>query len=175
MKKQTFLLILLILNTTAFSQTAKSSFQITIGGLYNFQTEGKAGDIKLMFPLSNRLFFTPRLSYFPSSNLVHEIYSGADIDYYILISKKITPYIYIGGYYDDWFNSNEFKNKLAKENNFATEGGGGLIFNFGCINPYIEYRYDAKWKEGSLGAGLMFRFCNCFNSKIPEEQRCPHF
>lgn len=175
MKSINILLILLIFKIAVYSQTEKSSFQAAVGGLYDFQTKGKAGDVRLMFPLAEGFYFTPRLSYFPSSNLVHEIYSGADFDYYLLLSRKITPYVYLGGYYDDWFNSIEFRNKLAREDNLVYEGGGGLIFNFGCINPYIEYRYDAKWNEGSLGAGLMIRFGSCFGSKIPSNQRCPHF
>jgi hypothetical protein len=175
MKKTTVLLVFLIFSICAHSQKDKTSFQIGVGGLYNFQTEGKAADIRLMFPLTEGIYFTPRLSYFPSSNKVHEIYAGADIDYFLLLSRKITPYIYLGGYYDYWTNSNEFQNKLAKEDNVVYEGGGGLVFNFGCINPYIEGRYDAKWKEGSLGAGLMVRFGSCFGSKIPASQRCPHF
>ena len=176
--KKTIVLFLLFhfIKLNSFSQSAGKPLIIGIGGLFNFQTEGKAVDARVMLPLAEGFYFTPRASYFPSSNKIHEYYAGADIDYYLLLLRKVTPYVYLGGYYDNWINYTEFHNKLAKKNNMVPEGGAGLIFNFGCINPYLEYRYDGKWKEGSLGAGLMITLGGgCFSSKTPSSERCPHF
>ena len=49
------------------------------------------------------------------------------------------------------------------------------MFFIGCIDPYLEYRYDAKWKEASVCAGVLFNWGKCFNSHEPAEKRCPHF
>lgn len=85
------------------------------------------------------------------------------------------PYAFISGYYDDWFNSSKFLNDVAKKNNFVYEAGTGIIIAYKCFYPYAEYRYDAKWKEGTIGIGLMLKFGECFSSKRQKIKKCPQF
>ncbi|HXC07070.1 MAG TPA: hypothetical protein VNZ86_20060, partial [Bacteroidia bacterium] len=77
----------------------------------------------------------------------------------------------LGGlYYDRWFNSNKYEGKVAKPNNFAEELGVGIKKSYDCLQPFFEARYDFKWKEASVQAGLMISFGDCY---VP--YRCPAY
>jgi hypothetical protein len=146
-----------------------------IGAYYNFQNKGIAIDARAKIPVYNNIFISPRVSYYPPFNNIHELYLGADADYHFLKYKFLNPYAYIGGYYDDWFNSSDFLNKKAKKNTILLEGGLGIVFDVKCIHPYIEYRYDTHWEEGSIGAGILFNFKCLFNSTGRKIKNCPNF
>ena len=145
------------------------------GGLYNFQTKGAAWDIRARIPVYKDIFISPRFSDFPVFNRIHEYYLGTDAGIKINKKHNVQPYAYVGGYYNNWMNSYDFYyNPKAQKNNFVFEGGAGIIFCVRCFRPYIEYRYDTKWKEGSLGAGILFNW-SCFRSKKASEKTCPKF
>ena len=152
----------------------KEKTMFGLGAFYNFQTEGVAIDLRARIPVYKNTYVVPRLSYFPGINNIHEFYLGADVNYQFLKYKKLRPYALLGGFYDNWINSSDFISSKAKKNNFVLEGGAGVMFNLGCLNPFIEYRYDTKWKEGSLGAGVYFKFGECFGKKR-QKIRCPAF
>lgn len=173
--KKVFLLLILFSSYHTFSQNKEFKTLFGIGGLYNFQTEGIAFDGRAKIPIFKKLFISPRLSYFPSFNNVHELYAGTDLGIDLPAFRNATPYIFAGGYYNDWFNSAEFHNSVAKKNNLVYEAGVGIVLSFKCFYPYAEYRYDAKWKEGSLGVGLMLKFGECFYSKKNQVKKCPGF
>jgi hypothetical protein len=44
-----------------------------------------------------------------------------------------------------------------KFSNWDAELGGGLT-NRACLRPFIEYRYNFKWKETNLQIGIMYFF-----------------
>jgi len=165
----------LLITIHSFGQKTEKVYY-GLGALYNFQTNGVAVDLRARLPLYKNLFISPRLSYFPKFNNINEYYLGADLDYQFMKKHRLRPYIYAAGYYDNWINSYEFKhNPKAQKNNIVAEGGAGLIFCYKCLHPYIEYRYDTKWKEGSLGAGILFNWGCCFKSKKASEKTCPKF
>lgn len=166
--------LLIFLFSPAFAQKkGKEPTLYGFGVLYNFQTNGAAIDLRAKIPVYKNTYVIPRISYFPALNNIHEFYLGADVDYHVYRYKRIIPYVYLGGFYNNWINHAEFVSKKAKKNNFVFEGGVGTVFDFGCLNPFLEYRYDTKWKEGSLEAGLLLRFGQCFNKK--KKIRCPAF
>jgi len=175
MKKKILILLLFFISTFLYSQKKEKSTLYGIGAVYNFQTEGAAIDMRAKIPVWKNLFVSPRISYFPSFNLIHEYYAGADIGYNLFKYKKLRPYVFASAYYNNWINSSSFKSTKAKKNNFVAEGGGGIIFQFNCLYPFIEGRYDAKWKEGSLGIGIMLKFGECFKAKKVSEKKCAHF
>jgi len=175
--KELFIISLLLFFTIPTYAQIKKEKEKTLFGLgtvYDFQTNGASLDLRVKIPVYKNTYITPRLSYFPAGNNIHEYYLGADADYHFYQYKKIKPYAYLGGFYDNWINYKDFSSNKVKKNNFVFEGGTGVVFDLGCLNPYIEYRYDTKWKEGSLGAGVFFKFCKCFKKKR-EKIRCPAF
>ena len=147
-----------------------------IGGYYNFQNKGIAVDLRARIPSYYNFYISPRVSYYPSFNNIHEIYAGTDVDYNFLKYKFINPYVYVGCYYDNWFNSSDFQNPKAKKNTILPEGGLGVVFDVKCFHPYIEYRYNPHWEEGSIGVGILFDFECMFNSTEHKvKYSCPHF
>jgi hypothetical protein len=173
--KKSLLLCFILYSISSFGQK-KERVYYGIGALYNFQTQGVAYDLRVRIPLYRNIYVSPRFSYFPASNTIHEYYAGLDAGYQFMRKYRIRPYIYAAGYYDNWINSFEFPyNKKAQKNNIVAEAGAGLIFAWKCLHPYIEYRYDTKWLEGSLGIGILFNWTCCFNSKKSAEKDCPKF
>lgn len=170
-----FLSFFIITCTFLYAQKKDRAIYFGIGGVHDFQSEGTAIDLRGQVPIYKGLYLTPRFSYFPAFNNIQEYYFGADADYHFMKYQKLHPYIYLGGYYNNWINSSDFLNPRAKQNNGVLETGGGILFGFNCLSTYIEYRYDTKWKEGSLGAGLLIHFGGCFFAKKNKVKDCPHF
>jgi len=173
---QYIIIIFVFFTATAFAQSKKEKEKTMfgLGADFNFQTVGAAIDLRAKIPVYKNTYITPRLAYFPGANNIHEYYFGADANYHPYQYKKLKPYVYLGGYYDRWINADDFVSNKAKKNNFVFEGGTGVVFDLGCLNPYIEYRYDTKWKEGTMGLGVFFKFCKCFTPKR-KKIRCPAF
>jgi hypothetical protein len=180
MGKKFFLLFLFYIYLTSSAQVVgKKSKPLPtlygLGGYYNFQNKGLAIDIRAKIPVLKNTFISPRISYYPSFNKIHEIYGGLDADYHFLKYKFLNPYAYLGLYYDNWFNSTDFTSEKAKQSNILFEGGLGVVFDVKkCFYPYLEYRYDPHWKEGSMGAGVLFDFKCMFNGKARKiRNSCP--
>lgn len=175
MKKYFFILIFISLGLIANAQSRKGSALYGLGVLHNFQTNGTAIDLRAGFPIIGNLYVSPRFSYFPAFNDIHEFYAGTDLDFYLPLKRTLVPYVYAGGYYNNWINSSDYQNKISRKNNFVFEGGAGIILSFKCFYPFLEYRYDTKWKEGSVGAGLLLRLGECVNMKSGGARNCPRF
>jgi len=175
MKKSILFFLLLFISIYAFSQKKDKTVLFGVGAAYNFQTEGFAPELRAKIPVYRKLFLSPRLSYFPGFNQIHELYAGADLGYHLFQYRKLKPYIFAGAYYNNWINSSEFDSNKAKQNNLAPEAGAGILFHFHCFNPFIEGRYDAKWKEGSVVLGLFLKFGECFKGKGSIVKNCPNF
>lgn len=168
--------LILTISFNSYGQVKKKDREKTlfgIGAIYNFQTSGAALDLRAKIPVYKNTYVVPRLSYFPGLNNIHEIYFGADVNYHIYRYKNMIPYAHLGAYYDRWINYDDFITTKAKLNNFVAEGGVGVVFDFNCLKPFIEWRYDTKWMEGSLEIGLYLKFGDCFKKK--KKIRCPAF
>jgi hypothetical protein len=175
--RNTFFLACLVV-AACFTTNAQQLFErdksIGYGGsiIYNFQADGFGADLRAKIPLPVRhLFIVPEISYFPSFNRYHEGYAGGALHYELFPIKTYTFYILGGAYYNKWFNADDYAPGENKENNFALEAGGGLIRNRGCIRPFIENRYDFKWKEDNLRIGILWYPGSCHGKKA----ECPAF
>lgn len=138
--------------------------------IYNFQTKSYGTELRGAFPLSNRFTFVPEISYFFSFNPIHELYAGATLHYDFFYFESFNPYLTVGAFYNAWFNADVYAAGEKKKNNFSTEAGIGIIRNNGCIRPFIEDRYDIKWKEGNLRVGFLWFFNACGGVK---KEKCP--
>ena len=182
MRKFILLLFTIFSIQFVYSQNANSA-QVSygLGALYNFQTKGIGFDIRAKIPVIKKYIYTvPRVSYFPKFNKINELFGGLDIEYfpieyYPVEYGKLQPYTLLGGYYNDWMNSSLFINKVAKKNNYELEGGVGLLVSFNCINPFIEWRYNTKWKEGTIVVGVLFCLKKCFSFHGGAARKCPKF
>lgn len=147
---------------------------IGAGGFYNFQTESNAGEVRFKMPLYRNVFITPRFSYYAPGNKIHEYYAGADMNWHLNTRRRIQPYLLAGAYYNNWINYEEMGASILKKNNISPEAGAGIVFNISCrLKPYLEYRYDVRWREGSIGAGLFLSFSKC--PKSNRHQKCPAY
>lgn len=162
-----------------FFITIQAHAQTVVGlgacGIYNIQTEGIGLGVRAQFRLFRNLSVVPQVYYFPSFNKIHELFIGANLHYEIYKWKRFTPYLAGGGFYNDWINSDEFKNNKAKPSNFMPEIGVGVLFGKKCWKPFIEQRYNPLWQEGAFRLGIMW-YPNC-NTKGPGPNRrtyaCP--
>jgi hypothetical protein len=139
------------------------------GIIYNFATEGFGAELRVKIPIRNRLSIVPEISYFPGFNDYHEGFAGAAFHYEIFTIRSYNLYLLAGGYYNDWFNADDFAPGQKMQNNFSPQAGGGLVRNYGCIRPFIENRYDFKWKENNLRIGIYWYPGSCGRRK----EKCP--
>jgi hypothetical protein len=144
-----------------FAQGDKTSWGLGTSAIYNFQTEGFGTELRAHIYLLDQLVLAPEVSYFPSFNIIHEMYAGLAVHYEFPILNEYSPYIALGAWYNDWINAEKFAIGVKKKNNFAPEAGFGIVRNTGCFRPYIEYRYDMKWQEGNLRIGILVFFRAC--------------
>lgn len=133
-------------------------------GIYDFQTEGFGADLRADFHVLENVSIVPEVSYYFSFNPIHELYAGLSIHYLFPVFKSWSPYVSLSALYNNWINANEYSNGLRKADNFTPEVGGGIVRSRGCLRPFVENRYDTKWKESNLRVGVLFYFnsCNCF-------------
>lgn len=142
------------------AQKSKADIEAGIGIEYNYQTKGFAPELRAEISIIKNLSITPRLSYYPGFNTIHELYLGLDADYHYPY-KKVSFYALLGLYYDHWVNSDNFSAKVAKRSNVNYDAGIGIEWNRGCLNPFFEHRYSIKWKEGTSVLGIKWNFSKC--------------
>lgn len=157
--KKVILCTLLFFSVT-FSKA--QSFGIGASTIYNFQTESLAGGIRAEFPMHN-LSIVPQFSYYPSFNKIHEYYVGVALHQNLFRIKNWTFYALIHGGYNGWINYTVSNLENAKYANWDLEGGIGIKTSR-CFRPFLEYRYNLKWKETHLHFGFMY-FFHCKNNK----------
>ena len=148
----------------SFAQAVKTEkLRIGFGGgiIYNFHSTGIGGDLRLKIPVTKRVSFVPEFDYFPAFNDYHEFYAGAALHLEVATIGTYNLYLLGAGYFNKWINAEEFAPGQKKENNFAPELGMGLVRNHGCVRPFIEDRYDFKWKENSLRIGVYIYLSSC--------------
>jgi hypothetical protein len=169
-----FLLIMIITASLSAQYNPRQKPLLGAGGFYNFQTESSAAEVRFKIPLYRNVFITPRFSYYTPGNKIHEYYAGADMNWHLNSGRKIQPYLLAGAYYNNWINYEQQGASVLKKNNISPEAGCGIVFNIGCrLKPYLEYRYDIRWREGSIGAGLFLSFSKC--PKSNRHQKCPAY
>ena len=138
--------------------------------VYNFQTAGFGGDLRARIPVYNRMFIVPEVSYYPSFNPYHEMYAGAALHYELFSLGGYDFYLLGAPYYNNWINADDFAPTLRKQHNFTPEAGAGLVRYWGCLRPFIETRYDFKWKENNLRIGIYWYPGSCGKNK---KEKCP--
>jgi len=143
--------------------------------IYNFHATGWGAALRAKIPVKGKLFAVPEVSYFPSFNDYHEYYAGAALHYELFSIGSYIFYPLAGGYYNNWINAEDFAPGQRKKNNFVAEAGAGLVRSYGCIRPFIENRYNFKWKEDNLRIGIYWypRSCSSGGGGRSRKEKCP--
>lgn len=155
--------------------SALKAQQTTIGGgaIYNFQTRSFGIDVRTEYPLRQidlleGIIIAPQVSYFPWFNNVHEFYMGSSIHLGVYSYKKWTAYGLANLSYNGWINHKESAASNAKFSNVGFDLGGGITKN-ACTRPFLEYRYNFKWREGNIRIGVVHTFNCTMRGMVP----CP--
>jgi hypothetical protein len=170
--KATVLGLILFCSTQQVRAQSDETWALGLSGIYDFQTNGIGIGARAYFPLTERLAVSPQVAYFPSFNTIHELYAGLSAQYTLLFFPNWHVYALGAGYYNLWMNYSDYIGKVAKPNNFAGEAGVGIMKTYGCLKPFAEVRYDAKWVEIHLQLGILISFGDCF-FKAPD--LCPAY
>ncbi len=134
--------------------------QVTVGvgasGSYNFQTKGFGAGLRAEVFVVKSVSVLVLGNYYPSPNKVHEVLGGIDVHYAPYYHPIVRAYALAGGSVNYWFNHSESNWSKAKPLNFIAEVGAGLVFLDKQIRPFVEYRYNPIFLEGSIHVGLMY-------------------
>ncbi len=133
---------------------------------YDFQTNGIGAGLRAYIPVKGQLAISPQVSYFFPFNAITEYYAGMAVQYDLLPKRNWTIYPLVAAYYNRWINYSDYIGSVAKPNNFSEEAGLGMMKGYGCIRPFAEARYDFKWAEFNVQAGLLFFFGDCFGRSV---------
>lgn len=156
MLKCTSLVLLLFLLLLPF---VGKSQNIGVGAdaMYNFQTEGFGAGARVNFFPNKRLSIVPQFAYYFAFNKVNEYYAGLALECKVIRRSKFNIYILAQGAYNSWLNYEASPMTNAQPNNWNFEGGVGISNNW-CLRPFLEYRYNVKFRETHLRLGLLYVF-----------------
>jgi len=133
-----------------------------IGGglIYNFQAENFGIGLRGEFPLKNIKFLdglslVPQASYFPWFQTVSEFYIGSAVHLGFFSLKKWRFYGLINLSYNGWINYDDSGKDNARFSNMGIEGGLGITRST-CWRPFLEFRYNALFREANVQLGLIY-------------------
>jgi hypothetical protein len=177
--KQSFFILLL---SIFFAPLSGESQNIGVGAdaMYNFQTESLGAGGRVNFFPNKRLSIVPQFAYYFAFNKINEYYAGLGLEYKFIRKEKFNLYAIVQGAYNDWINYESSPLKGAQKNNWNAEGGIG-ISNNRCLRPFLEYRYNIKFRETHLRLGILYIF-GCRNGGKPlfgggnhKNKRCANY
>ncbi len=162
------LLLILLLPLLSKSQT----FGVGASAIYNFQSEGTGAGVRFLILPTSKIRIVPQFSYFFPFNKVEEYTIGLSVEYKFIRKEKVNFYAIAHGGYNSWLNYKSSPMKDAQANNWNLEGGIGVTIPT-CLRPFLEYRYNLKFRETHLDLGLIYIF-GCRNRKSTSGvDRCP--
>lgn len=166
-------LTLLVITIVLISIGAKAQDLIGIGAsaIYNFQSEGIGIGARVHIPFKKRIVLVPQVNYFAPFNIVHEFNAGINVNYNVVMRKKLIGYLTAGGYFNYWFNSDASPMPNAKTINISPDLGAGLLFGKRCFKPFVEQRYNPLFQEGSFHLGFLW-FPGCVSGR---NRTCPAY
>jgi len=124
----------------------------------------------------DQISIVPQIAYYPSFNKITEFYAGVSLHLNIVSYNDITLYGIANGSYNGWINYENSIMDNAKFSNWGADVGAGLKKGK-CFRPFMEFRYNFKWKEANLRLGLMY-FFNCNKKGNRNKKRaisCPAY
>lgn len=139
------------------SLKAQMKMGIGMAGTANWIHGGIGADVRFKLELNERLRVIPQFNYSSLATLnvmVNEWYVGANV-HYAFIRKSVWRMDALGGvHYNRWPNYQNYNTNLAQLNNMVGEIGLALVKDNTCISPFIEHRYNLKWRDASTRVGV---------------------
>ena len=171
-KKLFFFLFALLFSFSARSQNVGVGADV----MYNFQTQSFGAGARVSIFPNRTISFVPEFSYYFPFNKIHEYYAGMAVEYKFIRTNKFNIYAILHGAYNSWQNYQESMMKGAQMNNWDLEGGAGISTNK-CLRPFLEYRYNLKFRETHLRLGLLYIFgCKGGGHKLKKSGHlCPAY
>ncbi|HUW07651.1 MAG TPA: hypothetical protein VMW01_15490 [Williamwhitmania sp.] len=141
----------------AFSSVLQAQ-HTALGGevIYNIQTSSYGAGLRVELPYKY-FSIVPQVAYYPAFNKVTEFYAGASLHLNVIKAKQWTGYGILHGGYNGWINYQNSAVKNAKFSNWDAEAGAGIKLNR-CLYPFLECRYNVKWREANLRLGIAYTF-----------------
>jgi hypothetical protein len=130
---------------------------VGVDAMYNFQTESVGAGVRVNIFPNNRISFVPQAAYYFPFNKINEYYVGLAIECKVIRRERFNFYVLAQGAYNAWLNASESKMKGAQVSNWNAEGGIG-ISNNKCLRPFLEYRYNTRFRETHLRLGILYIF-----------------
>ena len=153
--------VIIVLSLSFTNAKAQQTIGVGASGVYDFQTEGIAYGVRGYFEFIPHWAIVPQFANYMSFNKINEYYLGATVQYNYSLGRT-TFYLLLGGAYNRWINYKDYHNKYAQLNNFAEEGGLGIMYSWRfCLNPFAEIRYNLNWKESNGRIGVLYFFKGC--------------
>lgn len=142
--------------------------------IYNFQTMSFGPSIRAEI-IKGEVSIVPQIAYYPAFNKITEFYAGASLHLNLMSYGDITMYGIANGSFNGWINYESSAMKNAKFPNWGGEVGLGLKKGK-CLRPFMEFRYNFKWKEANLRLGIMYFFnCDKKNHRKKKAVSCPAY
>jgi hypothetical protein len=171
--KTTIYLIAIIANLLLANPCNSQTIGAGASAIYNIQTESFGAGARVTVILNNRISLTPQFSYFFPFNKINEYTIGLGLEGKFIKREKINLYALLHGGYNSWINYKSSGLKDAKTTNWNLEGGVGISTNT-CLRPFLEYRYNIKFRETHLNLGFIYIF-GCKKNKGLNTDKCPTF
>lgn len=168
---------LLLFFSLSFSSNAQTVKEWGIGAeaMYNVPIRGLGLGIRSHIHFSDRWFISPQFSLYPGWNQIVEFYGGANLNFNFTPASKWGVYATAGPHYNHWMNYSSSAYSEAQLMNFTGEFGGGIVKNYGCWRPFVEYRVNSKWWESNLRLGIVVYFGGCSGGNKRNSTLCPAY
>lgn len=169
----------IFLLTIFLGNPLKSQFEfyewgIGVSGIYNFQTAGLGFGGRGYFAFGDHFALIPKYNLYPGINFSPNLSEGIKENYLALnVHYKLNPqnrwhfYLLLDASYNKWKNYALFTTPRAQLRSFALEGGVGVMRSSGCLRPFAEMDYNAKWRESNFRVGIYIFFQDCFGGVTP--------
>jgi len=164
-----YILLLLLLPFLSKSQ----NIGIGASAIYNFQNESFGNGLRVSIMPNKTLSIVPQFSYFYGFNKVSEYYAGLALEYKFIKTDQLFVYAIAHGAYNSWLNYKSSYMEGAQANNWNLEGGIGISTTT-RLRPFIEYRYNLKFRETHLDIGVLYIFKKK-RSRAKHGKLCPAY
>jgi hypothetical protein len=172
------LVIIVFLASFFLAPSIGMSQNVGIGGdlQYNFETNGVGLGLRASIFPDRKLSITPEFSYYPGFNQVQEFFIGVAAEYKVFKVNNFNFYAIGQLAYNDWISYKTSPEVGAKPNNLDLELGGGVTTNK-CLRPFLEWRYNAIFREANIRLGLLYIIGCGGGSSSPGKSsaNCPTF